>query len=191
MPDQAGQLRQDELDARADARRRTALAQIRQWGDPVLRLRAAEVDAFDGDLARLVERMKRLMVDAHGVGLAANQVGILRRVLVIQPTPDDEPVALVNPRVVGRSSETAVADEGCLSLQGVLVPVKRELGVTVEGRDAGGDDLRVEFEDLAARVVLHELDHLDGVLILDRTTPERRREALAVLRPRPILELPR
>ena len=189
VADEAGQVRTDELDAQAEARRRTALAQIRQYSDPVLRMRAREVDVFDADLARLVERMKRLMVDANGVGLAATQVGILRRVLVFQPSLEEgeEPIAVVNPRLVERSPETAVHDEGCLSLQGVLVPVERSVAVTLEGQDAAGAPLRREVTDLGARVAQHEVDHLDGVLILDRTTPECRRDALAVLRPRPVL----
>jgi peptide deformylase len=174
----------DERDAEREARRLVALAQIRQYGDPVLRMEAHEVEAFDDDLARLAERMKRLMVDASGVGLAGNQVGVLQRLVVIQTAPDEEAIALVNPRIVETSDETEIAEEGCLSLQGVLVPVERSVGLTVEARDELGGELRLELEDLAARVVQHEVDHLDGVLILDRTTDESRREALGVLRPR-------
>lgn len=174
-------------DAQREAVRRTALAQIRQFGDPVLRMRAREVEAFDDDLRRLVERMKRLMVEAHGVGLAANQIGILRRVLVFVPGDEGEAQALVNPRLVERSVETAVEEEGCLSLQGVLVPVERHLRVAVEGADDTGADVRLELEGMGARVLQHEVDHLDGILMLDRTTDERRREALAILRPRVVL----
>jgi peptide deformylase len=184
VAEEAGQVRKGELDPQAEARRRVALAQIRQYGDPVLRMRAKEVDAFDEDLARLVERMSVLMADANGVGLAANQVGVLRRVLVLQQAPDEEPVAVVNPRIVERSSETAVDDEGCLSLRGVLVPVERSVRLTLEGQDPEGADVRLELEELGARVAQHEVDHLDGILILDRTTDESRREALALLRPR-------
>jgi peptide deformylase len=185
-----GQVRDERRSAEQEARRRAALTQIRQYGDPALRMKAREVEDFDDDLARLVERMKRLMADASGVGLAANQVGVLRRVLVLQPGQDEEPVALVNPRLVEQSKETEVDDEGCLSLQGVTLPVERRVTVTVEGRDPGGAEVRQEFSELAARVVQHELDHLDGVLILDRTTPEARREALGVLRPRLVLGAP-
>ena len=185
---EAGQVRLDErLDADAEARRRTALAQIRQYGDPALRLRSAEVDSFDDDLVRLVERMNALMRDARGVGLAANQAGILRRVVVIQPTPDDEPRTLVNPRIADRGEDVEVDDEGCLSLQGILVPVERSTAVTVEAQDAHGESFRLDLEGLGARVVQHELDHLDGVLIIDKTTSESRREAMAVLRPRLVL----
>jgi peptide deformylase len=186
VSDEAGQVRKGQLDPEAEARRRTALAQIRQYGDSVLRLRANEVDAFDEDLARLVERMKRLMVEANGVGLAATQVGILRRVLVLS-IGDDGPIAVVNPRIVERGSETCIDDEGCLSLQGVLVPVERNTAVTLEAQDVDGNELRLELEELAARVIQHEVDHLDGVLIIDRTTPEARREALGILRPRLVL----
>lgn len=184
MAEEAGQVRKEELDPQAEARRRVALAQIRQYGDPVLRMRANEVDVFDEDLVRLVERMTTLMVGANGVGLAGNQVGVLRRVLVLQRAVDEEPVAVVNPRIVERSSETAVEDEGCLSLLGVLVPVERSVRVTVEGQDPHGAEVRLELEELGARVAQHEVDHLDGILILDRTTDESRREALALLRPR-------
>jgi peptide deformylase len=184
VAEEAGQVRKEELDPQAEARRRVALAQIRQYGDPVLRMRAKEVDAFDEDLAGLVERMTVLMADANGVGLAANQVGVLRRVLVLQRAADEEPVAVVNPRIVERSGETAVDDEGCLSLRGVLVPVERSLRLTLEGQDPAGADVRLELEELGARVAQHEVDHLDGILILDRTTDESRRESLALLRPR-------
>ena len=163
---EAGQIRTDELDAEREARRRVALAQIRQYPDPVLRMRANEVEQFDGEL----------------VGLAANQVGVLQRVFVFQPSSEDEPRALVNPRIVERGEEAEPDAEGCLSMQGVLVPVERALQVTIEGLDPAGEEVRLELEDMAARVVQHELDHLDGVLIIDRTTADGRREALAVLR---------
>jgi peptide deformylase len=182
-----GQVKTDELDAQADAKRRLALAQIRQYPDPVLRLEAQEVVEFDGDLQQLVERMIHLMQDARGVGLAANQVGILRRVYVIQAEEDEEPRALVNPVIVDRSSEMDEDDEGCLSMQGVVVPVERPVRVRIEARDAEGNPVALELEGLPARVAQHELDHLDGVLIIDRTTPEGKREAMAVLRQSAVL----
>ncbi|MGE5692076.1 MAG: peptide deformylase [Pseudomonadota bacterium] len=187
MANEAGQVRQEELSAERAARRRTALAQVRQYGDPVLRMRAREVERFDHDLLRLSERMTRLMQEANGVGLAANQVGILQRLVIVQPSAEEEPVALVNPRVVEEDGAVETDDEGCLSLQGVLVPVERACRVVVEAQDPAGADVRLELDDLGARVVQHEIDHLDGVLILDRTTDEARREALAVLRPRIVL----
>jgi peptide deformylase len=126
------------------------------------------------------------MDDANGVGLAGNQVGLLRRLLVFRPDREDaEPRALVNPAIVERSDETASDEEGCLSLGPLRVPVERNVRITVEGQDENGDAVRVEAESLEARILQHEIDHLDGVLIIDRTTPEARREALAALRPQP------
>ena len=182
-----GQVRDDEhLDAEAEARRRLALAQIRQYPDTALRLKAHEVTEFDDDLQRLVERMTTLMHEAQGVGLAATQVGVLRRLFVFEPD-EEGPRAVVNPRIVDRADETASDDEGCLSLQGVRVPVERAVRVTLEGQDAAGEDVRWELDGLGARVVQHELDHLDGVLIIDRTDDESRKRAMAVLRPQPVL----
>jgi peptide deformylase len=182
-----GEVRNEELDAEHEARRQLALAQIRQYPDPVLRMRANEIESFDDDLGRLVERMTTLMQEARGVGLAGTQVGTLQRLFVFQPTEEDEPQAVVNPVLVSASEVTLSETEGCLSLQGVTIPVQRPVKVTVEGKDEAGADLRLELEEHAARVAQHELDHLDGILILDRTTPEARREALGVLRPEPDL----
>src|SRR5919198_2123180 len=187
MAEEVGEVRDQKLDAEAEARRQVALAQIRQYPDPALRMRANEVESFDSDLAKLVERLEHLLHDANGLGLAATQIGVLRRVFVFQPDPEQEPQALVNPRVVESSDERVADDEGCLSLQGVVIPVERHVRITVEGNDAGGKELRLELEGLPARVAQHELDHLDGILILDRTTPDARREALAVLRPQPVV----
>ena len=187
LVEEHGQVREEQLDPEREARRRLALAQIRQYPDPVLRMRAREVESFDDDLRRLVERMTGLMQDANGVGLAATQVGVLQRVFVLQAKPEDEPRALVNPQIVDRSEETLTEDEGCLSLIGVTIPVERALRVTVEAKDETGADVRLELEEHAARVAQHELDHLDGILIIDRTTAEARREALGILRPEPIL----
>jgi peptide deformylase len=172
-----------ELDVEAEARRQLALAQIRQYGDPALRLVAHEVVDFDDDLRRLVDRMTGLMRDAQGVGLAATQVGILRRVFVFEPD-EDGPRAVVNPRLVDVAEVEESDSEGCLSLQGVRVPVDRSTRVTLEGKDPQGEDVRYELERYGARIAQHELDHLDGVLIIDRTDEEHRKEALALLRPR-------
>ena len=180
--EEGGEVEDRRLDAEERALRRLALAQIRQYPDAVLRMRAREVETFDADLARLAEKMERLMHDAHGVGLAATQVGVLQRLFVFQPEPEDEPRTVVNPRITARSDATEVMDEGCLSLQGVLVPVERCMRVTLEGQDVAGEPVRFELEDIGARVAQHELDHLDGVLMLERTDDASRREALAVLR---------
>jgi peptide deformylase len=181
-----GQVRDEELDPEREARRRIALAQIRQYPDAALKMPARPVAEFGDDLRSLVERMKLLMHDANGIGLAATQVGVLQRLFVFQPS-EDEVLAVVNPEIVERSEETEVADEGCLSIQGITVPVERSLEVTIVGQDENGADVRYELEGYGARCAQHETDHLDGVLMLDRTTPEARREALGVLRPRIVL----
>ena len=181
-----GEVVEEELDAENEARRRLALAQIRQYPDVALKIASRPVEEFDDELRDLVERMKRLMHDAHGLGLAANQVGVIRRLFVFTPSKDVVAV-VVNPEVVERSEETDVAEEGCLSIQGVLVPVERPSRITLAGRDENGEDVRFELDDIYARAAQHEVDHLDGVLIIDRTTPEARREALSVLRPRIVI----
>ena len=188
MAEEHGEVREDKLDPEREARRRLALAQVRQYPDPALRMRANEVDAFDDDLRRLVERMTALMQDANGVGLAATQIGTLQRVFVFQPKPEDEARAVVNPELVESSKETEIDDEGCLSLRGVSVPVERPARVTVRGKNERGEEIELELAEHAARVVQHELDHLEGILILDRTTAEARREALGLLRPIPLLD---
>ncbi|HET7138241.1 MAG TPA: peptide deformylase [Gaiellaceae bacterium] len=175
-----------EAAAEREARRQIALAQIRQYGDPALRMAAYEVSEFDDDLRRLVERMIALMHDAQGVGLAATQVGVLRRLFVFE-ADEEGPRAIVNPVVVERAEETVSDEEGCLSLQGVRVPVERSTRVVLEGKDPNGDDMRVELDTYGSRVVQHELDHLDGVLIIDRTGDEHRKDALGTLRPRAVL----
>jgi peptide deformylase len=189
---EVGQIRTEPLDPEREARRRLALAQIRQYPDPALRMRAKEVESYDGDLMGLVERLIALMQDANGVGLAATQIGILRRVFVFQPSGtanDDEdgeavpPRALVNPELVERSDETETDEEGCLSLQGVQVPVERNVKVTLHATEPEGAEVTLELEGHPARIAQHELDHLDGILTLDRTTPDDRREALGILRP--------
>ena len=175
-----------EADSEAEVRRRFALAQIRQYGDVVLRMKANDVEEFDDDLRRLVERMTALMHDAQGVGLAATQVGVLRRLFVFEPD-EDGPRAVANPVLGETSGEPVTDEEGCLSLQGVRVPVERQEKLVLSGKDENGEDVRYELEGYGARVAQHELDHLDGVLIIDRTDDEHRKEALAVLRPRAVL----
>lgn len=178
----------EDLDAEAELNRRMAIAQVRQWGDPVLRLRAHDVTLFDDDLRRLTDRMGVLMHDARGIGLAATQIGILRRLFVFQNGDEETPVAVCNPVITASSGPNETDDEGCLSLQGVLVPVERPMSVTLEGQDVTGAPLKLELQGLGARVVQHELDHLDGVLIIDRTDRESRRNALKALRPTPSLD---
>jgi len=184
--DVEGQVRTEELDPEREARRQLALAQIRQYPDPVLRMEARPVEGFDDDLRRLVARMKDLMQEANGVGLAATQVGVLRRVFVFAPD-DDRILALVNPSIPARNGEVDVDDEGCLSIQGVTVPVERPSAIRLEGRDENGGEVAYELEGMAARIAQHEYDHLDGKLMIDCTTPDARREAMAALRPRLVL----
>lgn len=181
-PEGGEEVDERELDAQAHARRRVALAQIRQYPDAVLRMRAREVERFDEDLVRLAEKMAHLMHDARGVGLAATQVGVLQRLFVFQLADAEDVSTIVNPVITKRSRSTEVADEGCLSLQGVLVPVERALEVTIEGRDVTGAPVELELEEMDARVVQHELDHLDGILMLERTDDASRKDALATLR---------
>jgi peptide deformylase len=183
--DEDGQEHEDERELELEARRMLALARIRQYGDPALRMKAREVEAVDDDLRRLAERMTALMHEAQGVGLAATQVGVLRRLFVFVDEGEDR--VLVNPVITKRSKETEVEDEGCLSLREVLVPVERATAVTIEGLDADGEAVKLELELPSARIVQHELDHLDGLLILDRTDDESRRAALGKLRPQPVL----
>jgi peptide deformylase len=176
----------DEIEAQlspeARERRRAALAQVRVFGDPVLMSPATPVAEFDEVLAREVERMVGIMRDGLGVGLAATQLGLMRRLLVFQAGADARPTALVNPRIEWASGELAVADEGCLSLPHVVLEVERPLHVRVRGVDPVGEAILLEASGLEARVLQHEIDHLDGVLILDRTTDEQRKGALRALR---------
>jgi peptide deformylase len=183
-PDEEGS--EARLEAEREHIRRYALAQIRQYPDVALRMKAREVTEFDQYLVQLAERMINLMGDAQGVGLAATQIGILQRLFVFD-SEGQGPRAVVNPRLVDPSAEKETDEEGCLSLQGVRVPVERSTKVTLEGKDPGGDDVRWQLEGLLARVVQHELDHLDGVLIIDRTDDEHRKEAHGSLRPQPAL----
>ena len=176
---------EDDQELEREARRLVALARIRQYGDTVLRMQARDVESFDEDLERLVERMTALMHEASGVGLAGTQVGVLRRLFVFVDEGEDR--VLVNPTITKRSKDTEVEDEGCLSLRDVLVPVERATSVTIEGFDAKGEPVTLELELSSSRVVQHEVDHLDGVLIIDRTDDESRRAALARLRPQPVL----
>ena len=149
---------------------------IRTFGDPVLKTRAAPVDSFDESLARLTEDMLATMRDNDGVGLAANQVGRLKRVLVA--SVEDEDYVIVNPVLSDLSETTENAPEGCLSIPGINVDVDRATSVTVTGRDASGEPLRIEAKEMLARVLQHEVDHLDGVLILDRTDRQSRKAAM-------------
>jgi peptide deformylase len=174
--------KEPELDPETVARRDAALAQIRSFGDPVLRTKARPIERFDDALRQEVERMGELMDDALGVGLAATQVGVVHRLLVYRVQQQAPLAALVNPEVewAGRDSETM--EEGCLSLPGVHVEVDRPIHVRVRALNEFGEPILIEASGLEARVIQHEIDHLDGVLILDRTSRDQRKEAMRVLR---------
>ncbi len=171
-----------ELDAATRERRAAALSQIRTFGDPVLKSRASEINRFGPELVRESERMVAVMRDAIGVGLAATQLGVMHRLLVFQAGPQATPTAIANPELEWVSDEAATAQEGCLSLPRVAVDVERALYARVRGLDVHGEALTVEASGLEARVLQHEIDHLDGILMLDRATREQRKEALRALR---------
>jgi len=182
----AGEIELEDEDERLDpeqqARRAAALRLVRKYGDPALRSRAREVEVFDDRLAEEVRRMGEIMHDAYGIGLAATQLGVMHRVLVYRVEPDSPVNALVNPRLEWSGRESESGDEGCLSLPGVLVEVDRPVHVRVRARDEHGEPILVEASGLEARVIQHEMDHLDGVLILDRTSRDQRKRAMRALR---------
>jgi peptide deformylase len=163
-------------------RRDAALAEVRTFGDPVLRSRASDITDFGPELEREAQRMFGVMHDAMGVGLAATQLGALRRLLVFQAGPDATPSAIANPVIEWSSDELATAAEGCLSLPRIIVEVERPLYVRVRGLDTDGETVRIEAAGLEARVLQHEIDHLDGILILDRTERRQRKGAMRALR---------
>jgi peptide deformylase len=171
-----------ELDPEIKARRDAALIHVRKFGDPVLKTPARRVEQFDDALRQEVDRMGLLMNDALGIGLAATQIGVLHRVLVYRVQQDAPVSALINPELQWTSSEEEIAEEGCLSLPLIHVEVERPVHVRVKAQDEHGESLLVEASGLEARVIQHEMDHLDGVLILGRTTREQRKEAMRLLR---------
>jgi peptide deformylase len=173
---------EEHLDPETAARRASALAHVRKFGDPVLRTKARRVDRFDDELRDEIRRMDALMTDAIGVGLAATQVGILHRVLVYRAQPQAPVAALVNPVLEWSGSELETAEEGCLSLPDVQVEVERPVHVRVTAQNELGEPIAIEASGLEARVIQHEMDHLDGVLILDRTSRSQRKEAMKALR---------
>ena len=172
----------DRLDPETRARREAALRLVRKYGDPVLRSRALEIERFDGALRDEVRRMGQLMHDSLGIGLAATQVGVMHRVLVYRVESEGAIAALINPVVEWTSEETEPMEEGCLSLPGVLIDVERPVHVRVRAQDERAESLLVEASGLEARVIQHEIDHLDGVLIVDRASRDERKRAMRTLR---------
>jgi peptide deformylase len=173
---------EEQLDPEEAARRAAALAHVRKFGDPVLRTKARPVERFDAALREEVQRMGELMTDAIGVGLAATQLGVLHRVLVYRAQQQAPVAALVNPVLEWSGSELESAEEGCLSLPAVHVEVERPVHVRVKAQDEYGEPITIEASGLEARVIQHEMDHLDGVLILDRTSRSERKQAMKALR---------
>lgn len=173
---------EEELDPEAVARRAAALSHVRKFGDPVLRTRARPVERFDETLREEVRRMGELMIDAIGVGLAATQVGVLHRLLVYRVHQQTPVVALVNPEIEWSGSEQETLEEGCLSLPDVHVDVERPVHVRINALDEYGDPITIEASGLEARVIQHEVDHLDGILVLDRISRPQRKEAMRALR---------
>jgi peptide deformylase len=170
------------LDPEVEARRVAAMSLIRRLGDPVLKSSATPVDRFDDSLRRQVSRMAGIMNDAIGVGLAAPQLGISQRLLVYRVGPDAPVTVLANPELEWASDEGELGEEGCLSIPGITVDVDRPVYVRVRALDEEGELRLVEASGLEARVIQHEMDHLDGVLILERTSREERKRALRELR---------
>jgi peptide deformylase len=181
--DEAEQEEELRLDPEVEARRAAAMSLIRRFGDPVLKSRATPVDRFDDALRNQVSRMAGIMSDALGVGLAAPQLGVSQRVLVYRVGSEAPTVALVNPELEWRSDgEAETLEEGCLSIPGIQLDVERPVHVRVRAQDEHGEPRTVEASGLEARVIQHEMDHLDGVLILERTTKDQRKEAMRTLR---------
>ncbi len=178
------EVEQAALDPEVVARRDAALAHVRKFGDPVLKAEARPVEVFDQRLLDEVARMGGIMHDSLGIGLAATQVGVLHRVLVYRVEHTSPVNALVNPVIEWSGKEKEVLEEGCLSLPGVNVDVERPIHVRVRAQDATGAPILVEASGLEARVIQHEMDHLDGVLILERTSRDQRKEAMRALRER-------
>jgi peptide deformylase len=179
-----------------------ATMEVRIFGDPVLRQRAHEVEDFDGSLAQLANDMFDTMRAKDGVGLAANQVGILRRLFTWEvDLGEEEPDvpggvgpggiiggAVVNPVLLDSSEEIQEGDEGCLSFPGLFYPVDRPLRIEVSHQDLHGDDHTVQLEGFLARVFLHEMDHLDGILFIDHLAEHDRKAAMKVMREQRLAE---
>jgi peptide deformylase len=173
---------EEELDPEVAERRAAALAHVRKFGDPILKTRARPVERFDDALREEIRRMGELMIDALGVGLAANQVGVLHRALVYRVQQQSPVAALINPEIEWSGDEEEILEEGCLSLPAVHVDVERPIHIRVRAFNEHGEPITVEASGLEARVIQHEVDHLDGKLVLDRVSRQQRKEAMRALR---------
>ncbi len=187
MAEEAAEVAEEQpprLDPEVTARRDAALRYVRTFGDPVLRTKARPVEVFDDRLREEIRWMGRLMSEGLGIGLAATQVGAVRRILVYRVQHDSPINALVNPVLEWSSKQDEWMEEGCLSLPGVHVDVERPIHVRVRAQDETGETILLEASGLEARVVQHEIDHLDGTLILDRAPRDQRKEAMRAMRER-------
>lgn len=156
--------------------------EIRKYGDPVLRKKAKYIKEVTGDIRSLVGRMWNAMYENNGIGLAAPQVGVLKKLIVVDTREEGEKLAIVNPRLVSSSEEEDFYTEGCLSIPGVEGDVLRPIAVVVEGEDLSGKPIRLEAEELLARVLQHEIDHLNGVLFVDLISDDQKKKLERPLR---------
>ncbi|GAB6183829.1 peptide deformylase [Thermodesulfovibrio hydrogeniphilus] len=150
-----------------------ALLEIRKYPDEVLKKRAEKVDNIDSELQKLIDDMIETMYKANGVGLAAPQVGVSKRLIVVDTSPREENqklIVLINPEIL-QSDEDILSEEGCLSLPGFITRLKRKEKVLVKGLDREGKEIEIEAEGLLSRALQHEIDHLDGILLIDRISP--------------------
>jgi len=170
-----------ELTDEMRERRNAALAHVARWGNPVLRSQTREVTSFDKELAEQASRMERIMDDAIGAGLAAPQVGSLKRMFIYRAEREGPARAVVNPVITWRSEDEEEDFEGCLSLNDVVVEVSRSVELRLEAQDLEGKPFSIEAKGFEARVIQHEFDHLDGILIVDRAERGQRRQALRML----------
>lgn len=152
---------------------------IRLFGDPVLRERASDVSEIDASLKQLADDMLETMYAAPGVGLAAPQVGIQKRMFVYDA--GEGPAVVINPRISESAGEWTF-EEGCLSVPGLSWPIVRPREILLEGLDLDGNVISIEAEEYLARVYQHEVDHLDGVLLIERLDPDQRKQAMRTLR---------
>jgi peptide deformylase len=181
-PGEGHEERREPIDPERAARRAAALQHVRRWGDPVLKSTALPIERFDDELRAEVATMADIMEDAIGVGLAATQLGTVHRLFVYRVGHDAALSVVINPEFEWRSKDKETYEEGCLSIPGVVVDVERPIHVRVRAQDEWGDPILIEASGLEARVIQHEADHLDGVLILDRASRDQRKEAVRALR---------